>query len=110
MAKLLIDNNISVLVKSVFKNDFPESKHVYELGLAAASDQEIWNLAFKEYDAIISKDKDFFYKSVLVGSPPKFIWITVGNCSNQQLVFLVRRNISEIKKFLDSEQDILSLR
>ncbi|WP_073094622.1 DUF5615 family PIN-like protein [Cyclobacterium lianum] len=72
--------NWSSELKNIY-DDLPERK--YELGLAAASDQEIWNFAFKDYGVIISKNKDFLCKSVLVGSPTKFIWKTVGNCSNQ---------------------------
>jgi predicted nuclease of predicted toxin-antitoxin system len=100
MAGLLIDNNLSVLIKKIFENEFPNSQHVYDLGLEAANDNEIWELARKSFDAIISKDRDFYYKVILNGSPPKLILITKGNCSNKEIFSLIRKNLKLIKNFL----------
>jgi predicted nuclease of predicted toxin-antitoxin system len=109
MPKILIDNNISVLAKIVLEKDFPMSRHVFELGLETSSDTEIWEFAKNNFDAILSKDKDFYFKTILNGPPPKLIWITKGNCSNSQLLNLLRKHISEIKTFLLSDQAILSI-
>ena len=109
MASVLIDNNLSVILKTVFEKEFPGSMHVYELGLEKASDTEIWEIAKGKYDAIISKDKDFYFRIMLHGSPPKLIWIARGNCRNREILDLIRENTSKIKAFLASNQEVLKL-
>lgn len=105
--KLLIDNNLSVLLKEVLEEPFPGSIHVFDLNLSDASDNTLWNLAKEEYDAIITKDRDFYYQVLVHGSPPKIIWITRGNCKNREMLSLIRSKVEDIEIFLNSDQDIL---
>jgi len=59
---------------------FPNSLHVREIGLVEATDTEIWNYAKANDFVIVSKDTDFQQRSLLLGHPPKVVWIRVGNC------------------------------
>jgi predicted nuclease of predicted toxin-antitoxin system len=43
--KILIDNNLSVLVKEVLKVSFSDSRHVTELQMSDVSDSDIWQYA-----------------------------------------------------------------
>ncbi|MBT0812783.1 DUF5615 family PIN-like protein [Litoribacter ruber] len=109
MSKILIDNNLSVNLIILLEKDFPGSKHVYQLGLHTDSDSEIWEFAQKGFDDILSKDKDFYYKAVGSIPPPKLIWITTGNCSNKEIITLLQSKTALIKKFLKTDQNILTL-
>ena len=104
-----MDNNLSVLVPRILQPHFPESKHVFELGLETASDEAIWLEARNNFDAILSKDKDFYHKILLRGSPPKLILINTGNIGNKDLFSFLRQNTLRIKEFLGSKDDILTL-
>lgn len=82
---------------------FPESSHVRELGLAKASDREVWEFARTNGFAIVSKDTDFHDLSVLHGHPPKVIWIRRGNCSTGAIADLLRPNKDAIRSFDNDE-------
>jgi predicted nuclease of predicted toxin-antitoxin system len=54
------------------------------------SDTQIWEYA-KEHDfVIVSKDSDFQSRSLLYGSPRKFIWLRVGNCPVKPIEEMLR--------------------
>jgi predicted nuclease of predicted toxin-antitoxin system len=80
------------------------------LGLAGASDSSVWDYARRHQLTIVTKDEDFQRLSTLYGPPPKIIWIRLGNCSTEQIIFLLRHRHSEIADFLaDSEAGFLAL-
>jgi predicted nuclease of predicted toxin-antitoxin system len=56
-----------------------------DIGLRDATDRQIF-LAAKEQSAIVmTKDADFVRLLDALGPPPKLIWITCGNTSNEYL-------------------------
>ncbi len=50
----------------------------------------IWEFAKAENLIIVAKDSDFHERSVLLGGPPKVIWLRVGNCSTQFIAAMLR--------------------
>ena len=79
--KLLFDQNLSPQLPRLLADIYADSTHVREVGLREADDSEIWDYAKTNGYAIVSKDSDFQHRSLLRGSPPKFIWLRVGNCT-----------------------------
>jgi predicted nuclease of predicted toxin-antitoxin system len=79
--KLLFDQNISFRVISEINGLFPLAKQVRELGLENYSDRSIWEFAKKENYTIVTFDSDFFDLNLILGSPPKIIWLRIGNAS-----------------------------
>jgi predicted nuclease of predicted toxin-antitoxin system len=59
--------------------------------LEKASDQEVWEHAKANQFAIVSRDSDFEHRSLLLGHPPKVIWIRLGNCSTRDIEELLRK-------------------
>ncbi len=59
----------------------------------------IWQFAVTQGFAIVSKDLDFYDRSMLHGSPPKVIWLRTGNCSANYTERLLRDFTSEIARF-----------
>ena len=54
-----------------------------DIGLNDATDTAIWKHAPERENGfvIVSKDSDFHQRRFcLIGHPPKFIWLRVGNC------------------------------
>ena len=78
---------------------FPSSAHVQTQGLDTADDMQIWEHAAKEDFAIVSKDVDYNHLSVLRGSPPKVIWLLLGNCTTEQVEAAIRAKSEEIVAF-----------
>ena len=58
------------------------ARYVAALGLASASDQEIFNAARDARSTVMTKDSDFAEMLERLGPPSQVIWITCGNTSN----------------------------
>ncbi len=69
-----------------------------------ATDTQIWTFAKANGFAIVSKDSDFQARSLLLGHPPKFIWLRVGNCPVKTIEDLLRKYSVAIHTF-DLDQD-----
>jgi len=79
--RLLFDENLSSRLVGALADQFPDSSHVNLVGLASATDQEIWAYAREHDFTVISKDNDFRSLSLVNGAPPNVIWLRVGNAS-----------------------------
>ena len=110
--KLLFDANLSPALAKRLVGEFPDSAHVRDVGLAAASDAEIWNFAKANGFAIVSKDTDFRERSFVDGFPPKVIWLDVGNAGTDAIVSVLhreRQRMNEFEERRDASLLILSL-
>ena len=75
------------------------------------TDREVWEFAKKEKFLIVSKDSDFIQRSIVQGSPPKVVWLRIGNCSRSDLLNLIVSHEKAIRDFeSDATQSILVLR
>jgi predicted nuclease of predicted toxin-antitoxin system len=97
--KLLLDQNISHQRVESLASFYPGSSHVRLLGLKAADDESIWAFAREHDFAIVSKDSDFYQRSLLSGFPPKVIWIRRGNCKTDAIGQILREQHSHIERF-----------
>jgi predicted nuclease of predicted toxin-antitoxin system len=100
--KLLFDENLSYKLVRALEDLFPDSEHVRELGLKAADDRLIWDHAKGNDLIIVSKDLDFYQRSLLYGHPPKVIWIRRGNCSTSAVEAILRMHFKDVKDFYES--------
>ncbi len=108
--KLLLDENISSKLVKFLTKDFPESTHIDFLQMQGTTDTSIWEYAQAENYIIVSKDNDFRQRSFLFGSPPKVIWLSVGNGGTKIIKELILKNILVIQKFSqDSTEGLLVL-
>lgn len=107
--KLLFDENLSPKLPRLFAAKYPGSAHVRDLGFKGFTDEDIWEFARANNFVIVSKDSDFYKRSVLYSHPPKFIWLCLGNCSRNDLVNLLNAHEKEIFEFEKSEESVLVL-
>ncbi|HJZ82830.1 MAG TPA: DUF5615 family PIN-like protein [Pyrinomonadaceae bacterium] len=108
--KLLFDQNLSPRLPRLLADIYPESVHVSEVSLGEATDSDIWDYAKANGFAIVSKDTDFQQRSLLLGAPPKFIWLRVGNCTVKRTEDLLRSYSAAIHTFgLDAVESHLML-
>jgi predicted nuclease of predicted toxin-antitoxin system len=45
----------------------------------------------------VTKDSDFHEKSLLRGSPPKVVWLQLGNCSTREIQELLRHHVQSVR-------------
>lgn len=98
--KLLIDENLPKSLVRILEPHFPDCIHVKQLQLTEKEDADLWLYAKQHGFSIISKDKDFQQMSVLLGAPPKVIWLHMGNNPASRVVELLGREMTAIKHFL----------
>lgn len=103
--KLLLDENLSDRIVSRIIDLFPDSTHVKAVALTESDDATVADWAKRHGFTIVSKDTDFYQRSVIHGPPPKFIWLRVGNCATSLIVELLRSNHSLILEFISAETE-----
>ena len=108
--KLLFDQNLSPRLVWLLADLYPESMHLRDIGMGAASDPRVWEYASEQGFIIVSKDSDFEQMSARLGQPPKDIWIRRGNCSTSTVHAILREHYDTIAAFArDADAGILIL-
>ena len=108
--KLLLDQNLSRKLIKEIETIYPGSCHLTAILPENSSDRDIWIYAQENGFAIVTKDDDFEQRSILLGHPPKVIWLRLGNCKSEAVVTLLRRSQKIILAFgEDREKSILPL-
>jgi predicted nuclease of predicted toxin-antitoxin system len=108
--RLLLDHNLSRRLLARLADIFPDATHVALIGLERANDDAVWTYALTHDCVIVTKDADFSELSVRRGSPPKVIWLRIGNCTTDQIAAMLRHHHHTIVAFqADPDAGILSL-
>jgi predicted nuclease of predicted toxin-antitoxin system len=108
--KLLFDQNLSHRLVALLAAEFPGSQHVRDAALASASDPAVWAYAAAQGLAIVSKDKDFQHRALLLGHPPKVVWLRLGNCPTAAVAALLRSRQADLLAFeADATASFLAL-
>lgn len=86
-----------------------EAEHVADLGLAGASDLEVWDCALGTSAVIVSKDEDFvILRSIRTPSPP-IVWIRRGNTSRRELLRWIEPLFPQILAALRKGEDLVEV-
>ncbi len=56
-----------------------------DVGMRDAEDRDIFLAARAAGAVVLTKDADFVRLQDELGPPPRIVWLTLGNCSNQRL-------------------------
>lgn len=108
--KLLLDQNLSRKLVKEIETIYPDSRHLTTILPENSSDRDIWKYALENGFAIVTKDDDFEQRSILLGHPPKVIWLRLGNCKSEDVAAVLRRCQNIILAFgEDEEKSILPL-
>jgi predicted nuclease of predicted toxin-antitoxin system len=102
--KFLLDENISRKIIPLIQNESMEFCHVLSISTGMTppiSDHGIWKFARENNHHIITKDEDFIKLSMIFGPPPKVILLSIGNLKNKDLAEVIKRNTTNIQKFVD---------
>jgi len=82
---------------------------VRDLSLLQAEDQEIFLEAREKADVVMTKDRDFVGILERLGPPPKVIWITAGNTSNQNLKRILAETLRDALALLESGEVLVEI-
>jgi len=98
--KLLFDQNLSPRLVQHLAALYPDSNHLYPLGLGEASDAVVWEFAEENEFIIVSKDSDYLDCSAAFGFPPHVISIRSGNCSTSHVEELLQKHVDTIQQMI----------
>jgi predicted nuclease of predicted toxin-antitoxin system len=81
-----------------------------DLGLRDAEDEDIFLEAKKANAIVMTKDNDFVSLLDRFGSPPKIIWLTCGNTSNDNLKIILSKTLQTAIDLLNNGEEIVEIR
>lgn len=102
--KFLIDENLSEALVDALGDIAPGSIHVRPAGLGGATDLRLWETARAGGFAILTRDEDFVRLSIARGSPPKVVFLRLGNCTTRDVVDLIHRRFAILQDFVVSNE------
>jgi predicted nuclease of predicted toxin-antitoxin system len=89
--KLLFDEHLPRSMVRRIADLWPNSSHVLSHDLGSTDDATIRGYAISHEFAIVTKDNDFYHLAIVVlGAPPKIVWLRIGNCSVDMIETLLR--------------------
>jgi predicted nuclease of predicted toxin-antitoxin system len=62
------------------------AEHVADVGMAAATDREVWRYALATDAVIITKDQDFAVRRAIEADGPSVVWLRCGNTRRRELL------------------------
>jgi predicted nuclease of predicted toxin-antitoxin system len=82
---------------------------VGDLGLKSAKDHEIFSAARKIQAVVMTKDSDFLTLLQRHGSPPKILWLTCGNTSNERLREILQTSFKKASQWLTEGETLVEI-
>ena len=111
-----IDLNLPPVLAVWLREDYNvAAKSFMELDLQSASDQTVFKLAKKKSIeaktiVITTKDYDFVCLSEEIGSPPKILYLNIGNVSNIELRQIIAKSFRDVVKiFTKTNQNLVEI-
>lgn len=102
---IIVDAQLSPHLALWINKEFGlESFSVGHLGLLQASDRDIFDFGRQKNAIILTKDSDFILLLEKNGPPPKVIWVTCGNTSNERMKRILQDNLYAALDLLKSER------
>ena len=108
--KFLVDGQLSKKLSLWLKTEFGyDVFHINDFNLQFAEDKKVFEKA-KQLDAvIITKDRDFLELQMKLGAPPKIIWVTSGNTSNERLKQIFLQLFPKATQYLKQGHNLVEI-
>ena len=111
MTEIWIDAQLSPALAAWINRNYEEieAQSVRAVELRDAGDEEIYRAARKAEVIVMTKDSDFLNLLDRLGSPPKVIWVTCGNTSNQRMRQILNQTLHSAVDMLEGEEEIVEI-
>jgi len=86
-----------------------QAEHVVDLGLATASDREIWARASELGATIVTKDEDFLTLRALRYEGPPIVWVRIGNTTREHLIAAISSALPDIVAALERGEAVVEI-
>jgi predicted nuclease of predicted toxin-antitoxin system len=109
MIRFLVDAQLPPgLARRLTARGYP-AEHVNRVDLGIASDRDIWLHAARTAATLVSKDEDFVAFAGQKPVGPQFVWIRIGNISNDALWRAIDPQLDEIIQALNAGERIVEV-
>lgn len=103
----LIDAQLPPSLAAAMRQTGLEAVHVAELGLATATDAEIWDTAVSRAAVLVTKDRDFSLLRAARNTGPIVLWIRIGNIDNRTLIARFLRAMPRILEAVERGETVV---
>lgn len=109
--KLWIDAHLSPSLAPWLESAFGiRAAHLRSLGLRDAQDSAIFFAAREADVAVLTKDRDFVQLVERFGPPPRILWVTCGNTSNERMREVLAKSLPAALTLLAGGEPFVELR
>ncbi len=109
--RIWIDAQLSPAIATWITSHFSiECVAIRDLGLRDAEDHAIFSAAREAEAIVMTKDSDFAELLDRLGPPPKIIWVTCGNTSNENLIRILSSTLPQAIQLLSEGHKIVEIR
>lgn len=105
-----LDNHLSPALARLIETEFGHTcMQVRDLGLARASDSEIFGRARSVGAVLLTKDRDFAGLVDRRGAPPAIVLLTIGNTSTPHLKIVLRQHLGAALTMIDQGEALVEI-
>jgi predicted nuclease of predicted toxin-antitoxin system len=108
--KFLIDNQLPATLATFLNYKGHECRHVLDVGLATAKDEEIAEYAAEHSLVIVTKDEDFYQRAMNARSGIQVVWVRLGNCRKSLLLAVFDSLLPSIIGALEAGERLIEVR
>ncbi len=99
--RLFFDENLSFRLVAALADVYHGSLYVRDARLLGVDDRTIWAYPAEHRLLLISKDADFYERSVLYGAPPTVNWLQIGTSTVRDTADLLLNQYIRVRRFSD---------
>jgi len=97
--KRLIDAQLPRRLATALAGHGHDALHTLDLPRGnRTSDSDLCRIADSSGQILVSKDRDFIDSFYVNGTPPRLLWITMGNITNTELLARIELMLPELEK------------
>ena len=105
--RFLLDQNLPASLIPLLADFGHEGLHAKSIGMAEATDREIWARAVELAAVVVSKDSDFV---AFAGQGAKLVRVRIGNRPNRDLHAIISRGWPDVVARLEDGEVLVELR
>ena len=84
-----------------------DAVHVFDLGLLAATDRQIWQEVRLRSAVLVTKDRDFSLLRAASGDGPVILWVRIGNADNRTLISQMLHALPTIARAIERGEAVI---
>ena len=85
------------------------ASHVFDLGLAQASDHLIWDQALRTDAVVLTKDEDFVVRRAIEQAGPRIVWVRFGNTTRPEILIRFAAHLPHIISALNNGEGLIEI-